>query len=81
MPSPEIRAVAENLICALRFFGYARGTGEIRDLPGLSLITCGLNYAAFNAALLSKPIESDGRELSLQESGDFDRLGAAAMTP
>jgi len=64
MPSPEIRAVAENLISALRFFGYARGTGEIRDLPGLSLITCGLNYAAFNAALLSKPIESDARELS-----------------
>jgi ribosomal protein S18 acetylase RimI-like enzyme len=64
MPSSEIRAVAENLICALRFFGYARGTGEIRDLPGLSLITCGLNYAAFNAALLSEPIESDARELS-----------------
>jgi ribosomal protein S18 acetylase RimI-like enzyme len=64
MPSSEIRAVAENLICALRFFGHARATSEIRDLPGVSLVTCGLNYAAFNAALLSKPIESDARELS-----------------
>jgi len=64
MPSAEIRAVAENLVCALRFFGHARGNSEIRDLPGVSLITCGLNYAAFNAALLLKPIESDARELS-----------------
>src|SRR5260370_42278371 len=64
MPSSEIRAVAENLICALRFFGHARATSEIRALPGVSLVTCGLNYAAFNAALLSKPIESDARELS-----------------
>jgi ribosomal protein S18 acetylase RimI-like enzyme len=64
MPSCEIHAVAENLVCALRFFGHARGNGDIRDLPGVSLITCGLNYAAFNAALLSKPIESDARELS-----------------
>jgi len=64
MPSAETLAVAENLVCALRFFGHARGDGEIRDLPGVCLITCGLNYAAFNAALLSKPIESDARELS-----------------
>ncbi len=64
MPRSEILAVAGNLVCALRFFGHARGNGEIRDLPGVSLITCGLNYAAFNAALVSKPIESDTRELS-----------------
>jgi ribosomal protein S18 acetylase RimI-like enzyme len=56
MPGPEIRAVADNLLQALRFFGYARKTGEIRDLPGVSLIFCGLNYAAFNAALLSQRV-------------------------
>jgi len=64
MAEPEIRAVAENLLQALRFFGYARKSGEIHDLPGVSLIFCGLNYAAFNAALLAKPINGDDRELS-----------------
>jgi len=63
MPGSEIRAVSDNLLQALRFFGYARKTGEIRDLPGVSLIFCGLNYAAFNAALLSQPVAA-GDELS-----------------
>ena len=64
MQDPEIRAVAENLLLALRFFGHARKGGEIRDLPGVSLICCGLNYAAFNAALLAAPLDGDGAELS-----------------
>lgn len=59
-----MRAVADNLLRALRFFGQARIGSEIRDLPGVSLIFCGLNYAAFNAALHAKPIESDSRELA-----------------
>lgn len=56
--------VADNLLQALRFFGHARASSEIRDLPGLSLIFCGLNYAAFNAALLARPVGADGLELS-----------------
>jgi ribosomal protein S18 acetylase RimI-like enzyme len=64
MPEPETRAVADNLFEALRFFGKAQQTGEIVDLPGVSLIFCGLNYAAFNAALLTQPIEAGGAELS-----------------
>jgi ribosomal protein S18 acetylase RimI-like enzyme len=64
MAEPEIRAVAENLLQALRFFGYARNTGEIHDLPGVSLIFCGLNYAAFNAALLAQPIDGEEQELA-----------------
>jgi GNAT superfamily N-acetyltransferase len=64
MPEAEVRAVAENLMQALRFFGHARASSEIQDLPGLSLIFCGLNYAAFNAALLGQPVEGDGKELA-----------------
>jgi ribosomal protein S18 acetylase RimI-like enzyme len=64
MPEDEVHAVAGNLIEALRFFGQARADAEIRDLPGISLIFCGLNYAAFNAALQARPIEGDSRELS-----------------
>ncbi|HUJ51104.1 MAG TPA: GNAT family N-acetyltransferase [Bryobacteraceae bacterium] len=59
MPEPEIQAVADNLVEALRFFGRARQDAEIRDLAGVTLIFCGLNYAAFNAALLTRPIEND----------------------
>jgi ribosomal protein S18 acetylase RimI-like enzyme len=64
MPEAEIRAVADNLVEALRFFGRARQDAEIRDLAGVSLIFCGLNYAAFNAALLTRPIENDAAELA-----------------
>jgi ribosomal protein S18 acetylase RimI-like enzyme len=63
MPEDQVHAVAENLLEALRFFGQARADAEIRDLPGVSLIFCGLNYAAFNAALQARPIEADAAEL------------------
>ena len=63
MPEPEVRAVADNLLQALRFFGHARASSEIQDLPGVSLIFCGLNYAAFNAALVAQPVEGDGQVL------------------
>ena len=55
--------MAYNLLEALRFFGRAREDAEILDLPGESLIFCGLNYAAFNAALLAQPVEGDASEL------------------
>jgi GNAT superfamily N-acetyltransferase len=64
MPEDEAHAVAQNLLEALRFFGQARADAEIHDLPGLSLIFCGLNYAAFNAALQAAPVDGDGQELA-----------------
>ncbi|HEX5229490.1 MAG TPA: GNAT family N-acetyltransferase [Bryobacteraceae bacterium] len=64
MPEDEAFAVAENLLEALRFFGHAREDAEIRDLKGVSLIFCGLNYAAFNAALQATPIQGDSGELA-----------------
>lgn len=63
MPEEEVLAVVRNLLEALRFFGHARPDAEIVDLPGLSLIFCGLNYAAFNAALQAEPIDADAQEL------------------
>ena len=56
MPGPESLAVAGNLLEALRFFGQARKNAEVVDVPGLSLVFCGLNYAAFNAALQAQPV-------------------------
>ena len=71
MPESKICAVAQNLLQALRFFGQARDGAEIQDLPGMTLIYCGLNYAAFNAALIAEPIEGDPRVLEriLEVSG------------
>ena len=63
MSAEEVRAVSGNLLEALRFFGQARADAEIRDLPGVSLIFCGLNYAAFNAALQAGFINGNAEEL------------------
>jgi len=63
MPEAEIRAISENLVEALRFFGRARQDAEVRDLAGVSLIFCGMNYAAFNAALLTEPVHNDNAAL------------------
>jgi ribosomal protein S18 acetylase RimI-like enzyme len=56
MPGVEALAVARNLIQALRFFGRARADAQVLERPGVCVILCGLNYAAFNAALLSEPV-------------------------
>lgn len=73
--SNEVTANAQNLLQAMRFFGSPRKTGEIRDLPGVSLVNCGLNYAAFNAALLSEPLGPDSNTFRqrIQMAADYFR--------
>lgn len=70
--TPEAQAVAGNLLEAMRFFGRAREEGNVTEHPGVSLICCGFNYAAFNAAVLSTPIGSSTSDLKrrLQLSSD-----------
>ena len=65
----EITASAENLLTAMRFFGTARKSGEIRELPGVCLVSCGLNYAAFNAAVFSQPLGPDRTQLRQRIQG------------
>jgi ribosomal protein S18 acetylase RimI-like enzyme len=55
--------ITENLTEAMRFFGRAREDAEVHELPGVSVIYCGLDYAAFNAGVLSKPIAGDSAAL------------------
>ncbi len=71
----EVTANAQNLLRAMRFFGSSRNTGEIHDVPGVSLISCGLNYAAFNAALLSEPLGPDPNRFRerIQVAADYFR--------
>lgn len=63
MPAREILAISNNLLEAMRFFGRARKDGVVEEGPGVCLISCGLNYAAFNAAVLSEPIGPHASEL------------------
>jgi ribosomal protein S18 acetylase RimI-like enzyme len=48
----------------MQFFGRARKGGNIRNHAGVCVVSCGLNYAAFNAAVLSEPVGADARELT-----------------
>lgn len=63
MYSSDVRVITDNLTEAMRFFGRARHDAEIHELPGVAVIYCGLDYAAFNAAVLSWPVSGDGAEL------------------
>jgi ribosomal protein S18 acetylase RimI-like enzyme len=64
---------AENLVAGMQYYGRARLTGEIQEHPDQCLIYCGLNYAAFNAAVLRAPMVSHARELMrlIEQARDF----------
>ena len=59
----EVRSISANLLEAMRFFGRARQNGEVVEHPGVCQIFCGLNYAAFNAAVMSGPVGTESAEL------------------
>lgn len=63
MCNSDVRAITDNLTEAMRFFGRARHDAEIHEIPGVAIIYCGLDYAAFNAAVLSQPVSGDAGEL------------------
>jgi ribosomal protein S18 acetylase RimI-like enzyme len=57
----EFLTVEENLRCAMRFFGEATGTGEVRALDRTVAMYSGLEYGVFNISLLTRPaITNDG---------------------
>lgn len=54
----DFNLVDQNLRVAMRFFGNATGTGEIRDLGRMQLVYSGLDYGVFNIAFLNEPVDS-----------------------
>src|SRR5215471_6428647 len=52
-----------NLRVAMRFFGQATGTGEIRPLERAECVYSGLDYGVFNIAFITQAIGSS-RELT-----------------
>src|SRR5438477_12923910 len=65
--------IDDNLRAAMRFFGYATGTGEIASLPGSVAMYSGLDYGVFNIAMLDGRITNTGLTLEqrLVEIGHF----------
>jgi len=65
--------IDDNLRAAMRFFGYATGTGEIASLPGSIAMYSGLDYGVFNIAMLDGRITNVGLTLEqrLLEIGHF----------
>lgn len=63
--------VDENLRQAMRLFSQASPSGEFRHYPGITLISSGFDYSAFNPVLLTSAVES---------GKDFERRMAIAET-
>ncbi len=54
-----------NLRAAMQFFSLSSEAGETRSFPGVSVVSSGVNFSVFNAALLSAPVPG--------AHGDLDR--------
>ncbi len=58
----------------MRFFGRARSDAEVHEMPGVSVIYCGLDYAAFNAAIMGDSSPADDAELARRIEGPADHF-------
>jgi ribosomal protein S18 acetylase RimI-like enzyme len=58
-PPGDFRMVEDNLRVAMRFFGEATGSGEVRVTDGIEIVYSGLDYGVFNMALLARPVSSE----------------------
>jgi len=69
----EFLTVEENLRCAMRFFGEATGTGEVRSLNRTVAMYSGLEYGVFNIALLTRPATASegGLDPALTETARY----------
>ncbi len=52
-----------NLRAAMRLFARATARGEARDLPGVTMVSSGVDYSVFNSAMLSSPVTGPDCEL------------------
>jgi ribosomal protein S18 acetylase RimI-like enzyme len=59
----DFLVVEENLRTAMRFFGEASGSGEVRALDGSVAVFSGLDYGVFNIGLLTRGVRGNTSEL------------------
>ncbi|MGA2328835.1 MAG: GNAT family N-acetyltransferase [Bryobacteraceae bacterium] len=69
---PGIDAMEENLRHMLGAFGRAQAAGETRAFPGLAVCSSALNFAMFNGAVLTAPVETEaGLEQRIQTAAAY----------
>lgn len=59
----DYEIVEQNLRQSLRFFARANPAGQVREAPGVTMISCGKNYPLFNSALLASEVPGEGGDL------------------
>src|ERR1700733_12464526 len=59
----DFETINENLRAAMRFFGYATGTGETASVPGGIAMYSGLDYGVFNIAMMDGRVSHAGLTL------------------
>jgi len=57
--SLNFQNVADNLRESFRVIAASRTSGEIRELPGVSIASAGVTFQMFNAAFLSAPVATE----------------------
>lgn len=55
----DFHPVEQNLRHMFRLLGARRETGDVRELPGITIASLGSSFQMFNAAFLSSPVFSD----------------------
>lgn len=55
----DFEYIAANLRESFRVIAASRGSGEVRELPGVSIASAGVTFQMFNAAFLSAPVASE----------------------
>jgi len=65
----DFQTIEQNLRCAMKFFGGATGSGDVRQLAGSEAIYSGLDYGVFNIALLDGPVTQADNGLEVRIAG------------
>ena len=60
----DYEIVEQNLRHSLRFFARSIPGGEVRETPGVTIVSCGRNYPLFNSALLATEAPGPGGDLA-----------------
>ncbi|MGH9630234.1 MAG: hypothetical protein ACRD7E_18115, partial [Bryobacteraceae bacterium] len=64
MPLPAtIQAADENLRVAMACYSRATDTGELRTFPGITISSSGIDFAVFNSAMLTTPLDGESSQL------------------
>ena len=70
---PSYRIIEENLRAAMRCYASATAAGEVREYPGVVLASSGINYAVFNSAMLTEPVDAAGLDRAIAHAQVFFR--------